>query len=128
MSTELMKVLAVDDDADILVYMSTFLEDNGYDVRTADDSRAALAALEDYDPDVIILDVMMPGRSGLDLLVKLRKDQRWCDKKLIMLTGNDKVSHNGGRNYLSGHSGIRGADAVLSKPLDKQALLDALEG
>lgn len=128
MSTEPMKVLAVDDDADILVYMSTFLEDNGHHVRTADSSRAALAALEDYNPDVIILDVLMPGRSGLDLLVKLRKDPRWCDKKLIMLTGNDKVIQNGGRNYLHGHSGIRGADALLSKPLDKQELLDAIEG
>ena len=128
MSAEPMKVLAVDDDADTLVYMSTFLEDNGYEVHTADDSRAALAVLEDYDPDVIILDVLMPGRSGLDLLVKLRKAPRWCDKRLILLTGNDKVVQNGGRNYLAGHGDIRGADAVLSKPLDKQALLDALEG
>ena len=123
-----MKVLTVDDDADILVYMSTFLEDNGYEVRTADDTRGALAALEDFDPDVIILDVMMPGKSGLDLLVKLRRDRCWRDKRLILLTGNDKVIENGGRNYLSGHADIRGADAVLSKPLDKQALLDALEG
>ena len=126
MSNQPLKILAVDDDSDTLVYMSTFLEDHGHDVRTAKDALAALAALEDYDPDVIILDVLMPGRSGLDLLVKLRKAPRWCDKRLILLTGNDKVVQNGGRNYLAGHGDIRGADAVLSKPLDKQALLDAL--
>lgn len=121
------RVLIVDDDADIVEYVSTLLEDNGYEVRGAKESRAAITALEEFSADVVIIDVMMPGRSGLDLLVHLRKDQRWESVPVFVLTGNDQVLQDGGRSYLSAHVGIRGADGVLGKPLDPGALFGALE-
>ncbi len=126
-STGRKMVLVVDDDQDTLDYLSVLLLDNGYDVRAAPDEATALLQLEEFPADTVVMDVMMPGRSGLDLLVKLRSSSRWSSLSVIVLTGNDRVLEDHGRSYLSSHKGIRGPDAVLGKPVDPQALLRALE-
>jgi two-component system response regulator CpxR len=121
------RVLVVDDDADIVEYVSTLLEDNGYEVRGADRSADALKTLETFSADAVIIDVLMPGQSGLDLLVQIRKDRRWRAIPVVMLTGNDEVLRDGGRSYVSTHEGIRGADELLGKPLDPEELFGVLE-
>jgi CheY-like chemotaxis protein len=121
------RVLVVDDDQDTSDYLSVLLVDNGYDVRAAPDEATALSQLEKFPADAVIMDVMMPGRSGLDLLVKLRRSSRWRDLSVIVVTGNDRVLEDHGRSYLSSHKGVRGPDVVLGKPVDSQALLRALE-
>ena len=126
-STGRKRVLVVDDDQDTLDYLSVLLLDNGYDVRVAPDEATALLQLEEFPADTVIMDVMMPGRSGLDLLVKLRSSSRWNSLSVIVVTGNDRVLEDHGRSYLSSHKGIRGPDTVLGKPVDSQALLRALE-
>jgi len=126
-STGKARVLVVDDDRDTAVYLSVLLEDNGYEARMAEDEAAALSQLEEFAADAVIMDVMMPGRSGLDLLVRLRSSPRWSDLMLIVVTGNDLVLEDHGMSYLSSHDGIRGPDAVLGKPVDSQALLRLLE-
>lgn len=121
------RILVVDDDEDTVVYLSAILEDNGYRVSSAADAATAVARLQDTPADMVIMDVMMPGRSGLDLLVKLRRDPRWRDLRIVVLTGNDEVVRDGGKSYLSLHDGIRGADAVLGKPIDPEILLGHVE-
>jgi len=121
------RVLVVDDDQDTAEYLSVLLGDNGYEVRTADDAAVALLALEEFPADTVIMDVMMPGRSGLDLLVKLRSSPRWSDLRVVVITGNDRVLEDHGKSYLSSHGGVRGPDAVLGKPLSAAALLHVLE-
>ena len=121
------KILVVDDDPDIVEYVCTFLEDNGYEVSSADESLTAIDQLEKARYDLIIVDVLMPGRSGLDLIVTLRKDPRWADIPVVVLTGNDHVIQDGGKSYHGLQSGIRGADAILGKPLKPEELLVALE-
>jgi two-component system phosphate regulon response regulator OmpR len=121
------RILVVDDDADIVEYLSALLEDNGYEVRGADRSLDALAMLETFAADVVIIDVLMPGQSGLDLMVQIRKDRRWRALPVVMLTGNDEVLKDGGKSYVSTHEGIRGADELLGKPLDPEELFGALE-
>lgn len=122
-----MKILAVDDDADVLEYLSSFLEDEGHEVAVAGDERTALARLERFDPDAILIDVMLPGRSGLDLLVRLRRDPRRSDIPLVLLTGDDGVLRDECRSYLEFHRGVRGPDHVLGKPMDREALLEVLK-
>jgi CheY-like chemotaxis protein len=121
------KILVVDDDRDTALYLSVLLEDKGYDVRTAEDEAEALSQLEEFPADTVIMDVLMPGRSGLDLLVRLRNNQRWHDLMVIVVTGNDRVLEDYGKSYLSLHKGIRGPDAVLGKPVDPKALLHLLD-
>jgi CheY-like chemotaxis protein len=121
------KVLVVDDDRDTALYLSVLLEDNGYKVCTAEDEVEALSQLEKFPADAVIMDVLMPGKSGLDLLVKLRNNPRWSDLMVIVVTGNDRVLEDYGKSYLSLHKGIRGPDAVLGKPVDPKALLHLLD-
>ena len=121
------RVLVVDDDQDTSDYLAVLLGDNGYDVRTAGNQAAALSRLEEFQADTVVMDVMMPGRSGLDLLVKLRNSPRWSDLSVIVVTGDDRVLEDHGKSYLAAYKGLRGPDAELGKPVDPEALLRVLE-
>ncbi len=126
-STGRKRILVVDDDQDTLDYLSALLVDNGYEVRTAASHAAALSQLEEFQADAVLMDVMMPGKSGLDLLVKLRSSPQWSDLSVIVVTGDDRVLEDHARSYLSAHKGLRGPDAELGKPVDPEALLRVLE-
>jgi len=116
-------VLVVDDDPDVVLYLSSLLEDHGYVVETAADSLSALAALGPFGPDAVLIDVLMPGRSGLELLVVLRTDIRWRELPVILVTGCDEILEDDCRSYLDSHDGIRGPDRILGKPIEPAALL-----
>lgn len=121
------RILIVDDDPDIVDYVGTVLEDNGYQVSSASTAASAVSVLEESTFDLLVIDVLMPGRSGLDLLVMVRNDPRWCDLPVILFTGDDDVLEDEGKSYHGLQSGIRGADAILGKPLDPAHLLKILE-
>ena len=120
------RILVVDDDPDIVDYLGLFLEDHGYEVSSANRSSSALAALDEVVPDAVILDVVLPGRSGLDLLVTIRRHDRWSSVPVVVLTGNDSIVEDNGRTYLMGYDLERGADCVLAKPVDQEALIECL--
>jgi CheY-like chemotaxis protein len=121
-----MRVLLVDDDPDVIAYLSSFLEDEGFEVQAAGDSEAAWARLDGFHPDAILIDVLLPGRSGLDLLVSLRRDERWSDIPLVLVTGDDNVLRDDCRSYLESHQDVRGPDHVLGKPMERDVLLAVL--
>ena len=120
------KVLIVDDDPDVIMYLSSFLEDNGYEMASATSASSALPEVDRFRPDVILIDVLMPGRSGLDLLVRLRNDSRWCNIPLVVITGSDRILQDDCQSYLGPHEGVRGPDGVLGKPVDRDTLLAVL--
>jgi DNA-binding response OmpR family regulator len=120
------RILVVDDDPDIVEYLGLFLEDHGYEVSSANRSSSALTALEEVEPDAVILDVVLPGRSGLDLLVTIRQHVRWSSVPVVVLTGNDSIVQDNGRTYLRGYDLERGADCVLAKPVDQEKLIECL--
>jgi CheY-like chemotaxis protein len=120
------RALVVDDDPDIVVYLTSYLEDNGWETRSTADAAHALALLETYRPDVVLADVLLPGRSGLDLLVTLRRDPRWRDLAIVMITGIDEILQHDCASYLVGHDDVPGPDAVLGKPIDPVTLLAVL--
>lgn len=117
------RVLLVDDDEDILVSMETALVDHGYDVLTARDGTEALARVERDAPDLVVLDIIMPKRSGFSVLDRIRlRAQR--GPRVIMVTAQEEERH---RNFAE----ARGADAFLHKPFDMNRMLatvDALLG
>jgi CheY-like chemotaxis protein len=121
------RVLVVDDDPDIIDYLETLLEDHGYQVGSATDAAQALTVVAEFRPDVVLIDVLMPGKSGLDLLVNLRRDERWKDLPLVVVTGNDLILQDDCQSYLGAHRDVRGPDGVLSKPIDRAALLAVLD-
>ena len=81
------QVLIVDDDPSTVKYLSVVLSDNGYGTVSAADGHEGLEKVEATGPDLIVLDVMMPKRSGFVLFELLKKDDRYKDIPVLMLTG-----------------------------------------
>ena len=81
------QVLIVDDDQNTVKYLSVVLSEHGYDPVSAYDGSQGLQKVEQAKPDLIVLDVMMPKKSGFVLFKQLRKDERYKDIPIIMLTG-----------------------------------------
>ena len=121
-----LRILVVDDDPDIVEYLSSFLGDNGYQVQSAGSGEIALQVVEEFCPDAVLIDVMLPGRSGLDLMSQLRRSSRWRDLPLFVVTGNDRIVIDECHSYFDSYDGIRGPDGVLGKPVDRCELLRVL--
>lgn len=81
------RILLVDDNQDAVSTLADLLRSVGYDVRTAPDGKAALAALDDFPPEIAILDIGLPGMDGYELARVLRADPRLPSLKLVALTG-----------------------------------------
>lgn len=80
-------VLVVDDEEDIVAYLSTVLEDHGYSAVGARDTSTALRSLEEAVPDMILLDIMMPGHSGLSFYRELRRREETARVPVLFISG-----------------------------------------
>jgi DNA-binding response OmpR family regulator len=108
-------VLVADDEPHLLRLVKFRLEREGYRVLTAADGDAALQVARDQRPDLCVLDVMMPKRSGFDVLRELRADERFNTTKVIMLTARAQD-----RDVDAGFS--LGADDYVTKPFSPNEL------
>jgi DNA-binding response OmpR family regulator len=81
------KVLVVDDDENTVKFLSAALKENGYEPVGACNGREGLEKIESENPDLVILDVMMPKKTGFVLFKQLRRDEKHKDLPVIMLTG-----------------------------------------
>ena len=108
-------VLVVDDDVDIANYLRILLQTQ-YRVRTCFDVDSALEAVGEEMPDLILSDVMMPGRSGFDLCESVKGNLALCHIPVILVTAMDQVSRQ-----VEGLE--KGADAYVTKPFDPAYLL-----
>ncbi len=113
-------VLVADDDADIRDLVTFKLEQAGFDVITAEDGPAALAAAHERVPDIAVLDVSMPGMSGLDVCRMLRSDPATADMMIIILTARAQETDVEG-----GFSA--GADDYLVKPFSPRELTSRVQ-
>ncbi len=110
------RVLIADDNPQILELLEAYLEPLGVRVLLAADGEATLAAVERDQPDLILLDVMMPKRSGFEVCRLLKEDRRYRDIPIIMVTAlNEAGDIERAREC--------GADDFLSKPVNKIELL-----
>ena len=110
-------ILLVDDDADILSAMRTVLERRGYRVVTAGDGNAGLAAAEREGPDLVVVDMMMPKKSGFLVLEKLKSRDE--GPPVIMITANEGSRHRAYAEAL-------GADDYIRKPFAMDRLLESV--
>jgi len=115
MSEDVRTVLVADDDEDILELVSFRLERAGYEVVTAHDGTAALAAAQEHHPDLAVLDVMMPGLNGYEVTQRLRADDATRDIPVILLTARVQEA-DVNRGFEAG------ADDYLRKPFSPQEL------
>ena len=108
-------VLVADDDEDILQLVSFRLERAGYNVITAADGQQAIAAAREHQPDLAVLDVMMPGMNGYEVTRALRADQATAQIPVILLTARVQEA-DVSRGFEAG------ADDYLRKPFSPQEL------
>src|SRR5690606_30810647 len=88
------KVLLVDDDPDILTSMQAAFEPTGAQIETANNGNKAVELAEQNDPDLVVLDMMLPGRSGFLVLEKIKaRKPRNAKPHVIMITGNQGARH-----------------------------------
>jgi two-component system alkaline phosphatase synthesis response regulator PhoP len=107
------KILVVDDEPGILNVVTAYLRSEGYDFRTAGDGAEGLKTIHAYQPDLIILDVMLPGMDGIEVLSQLRRES---NAYVIMLTARSEET-----DKLVGLS--VGADDYLTKPFSPRELM-----
>ncbi|HEX2916817.1 MAG TPA: response regulator [Chloroflexia bacterium] len=109
------RILVVDDDPDILTIISFTLRREGFLVQEAKNGQEALNLLEDFAPDVLCIDFMMPGMDGKELTREVRKRQGMIYVPIIMLTA-------AGQHQVKIDSLNSGVDAFLTKPVAKEEL------
>lgn len=114
-------ILVVDDDPDIVTAIRTGLSDTGATIQTAADGNAAVALAESQNFDLVILDIMLPQKSGFLVLEKLRQGKpRSAGPRVVMITGNQGKRH---RQYAE----ALGVDEYLNKPFRMERLLEVTE-
>ena len=115
-------VLIVDDDPDMVTALSTLIREAGATIQTAYDGNQAILMATEHDPDLIVLDAMLPKRSGFLVLEKLKSPKRKKGEKpfVIMITGNSGKRHQTWAESL-------GVDGYLNKPFRMERLLESME-
>ncbi|HLG65178.1 MAG TPA: response regulator transcription factor [Ktedonosporobacter sp.] len=115
----LLKVLVIDDAENIIEFIRLGLRYEGFQVEAAPDGEQGVIAAQRINPDVIILDVMMPGIDGLEVCRRIRSNPTTSDIPILMLTAKDEVSDR--------ILGLQtGADDYLTKPFDFYELLERI--
>ena len=112
-------ILVVDDIADCRNVLAAMLEGQGYTVRTADCGEAALASIASKRPDVVLLDIMMPGMSGLEVLERVRSTPVTASLPVILLTARSSDD-----DMVNGYQ--MGADYYIPKPCTVRQLVHGL--
>jgi DNA-binding response OmpR family regulator len=109
------RILIVDDEPNIVVSLEFLMRQKGYETQVARDGEEALAAVESFRPDLVLLDVNVPRRDGFEVCQKLRADG-WTELKIVMLTAK-------GRDIEIEKGLALGADAYVTKPFSTRELV-----
>jgi DNA-binding response OmpR family regulator len=112
------RVLIVDDEPNIVVSLQFLMKKGGFETSVARDGDEALAEVERFRPDLVLLDVMMPRRDGYEVCQQLRSTG-WTDLKIVMLTAK-------GREAEATKGLALGADAYVTKPFSTSELVDTV--
>jgi len=121
------KILMIDDDEELCEETSEILIDRGYRVTTAFDGLTGKKLIEKYDYDILILDVKIPGLSGLDILEDVK--EHYKELKIVILTGKplsrelpEERRHKDREEKI-----LKLADAIIGKPFHIEILLDKIK-
>lgn len=110
------KILIVDDEQNIVVSLEFLMKREGFEVAVAGDGESALRKIAEMRPDLVLLDVMMPKKSGFEVCQEIRGNPEWQAIKVIMLTAK-------GRETEMAKGMALGADAYMTKPFATKDLV-----
>ncbi len=109
--------MIVDDDPNIVKYLTTLFEDNGYETCTANDGTTAMKVLEAEKPDLITLDLDMPNEWGTRFYRKYSQKDEFKDLPVIVVSGLSSIQYS-----------VKNAVAFFNKPFDRDELLNTVKG
>jgi DNA-binding response OmpR family regulator len=110
------KILIADDEPNIVVSLEFLMKQKGYVVKVVTNGEEVLRAVAEFEPDLILLDVMMPRMSGYDVCQKVRENPAWADIGIIMLSAK-------GRDVEVNKGMAVGANAYVTKPFSTKDLI-----
>jgi DNA-binding response OmpR family regulator len=113
---KIIKILLVDDEPNILIALEFLFEQGGYSIEKAFDGHQALEKAASFRPDIMVLDVMMPGLDGFEVARRLRNLPDFEDLRIIFLTAKGTTN-----DRMQGYSS--GGEMYLTKPFDNQELM-----
>jgi twitching motility two-component system response regulator PilG len=115
-----MKVLVVDDSNTIRRSAEIFLKQGGHEVLLAEDGFDALAKINDYQPDLVFCDILMPRLDGYQTCAIIKRNQRFAGIPVVMLSSKDGV-------FDKARGRMVGSEEYLTKPFTKDQLLQAVQ-
>tara|TARA_B100000315_G_scaffold219546_1_gene221551 strand:- start:203 stop:574 length:372 start_codon:yes stop_codon:yes gene_type:complete len=113
-------VLVVEDEPNIVLSLEFLIKQAGYEVRVASDGEEALKAIAERQPELILLDIMIPKRDGYDVCQTIRANPEWNDIHIIMLTAK-------GRDVEREKGLALGADDYITKPFSTRELSERVK-
>jgi two-component system alkaline phosphatase synthesis response regulator PhoP len=121
------KILVVDDEPDVRNFLAACLEDAGFVVDTAVDGVDALEKLEANPPDLMTLDMVMPRLSGVKVIRRMRKNEKWADLPVIVITAHahDELGSDDIKGFYTMTSGLR-PRITLDKPVSPEKLVKTI--
>ena len=115
------QILIADDEPNIVTALEFLLQRHGYEVHVARNGDEALRLIEQHQPDLVLLDVMMPQRSGYDVCQRVREREDWRHIKIVILSAKGRdVEVNKGMSL--------GADLYITKPFSTRELVAKIDG
>jgi len=114
------KVLVVDDEPNIVLSLEFLMQQAGFDVTTALDGESALALVNENPPDLVLLDISLPGISGFEVLEQLRNQEAFRRLPIVMLTAH-------GREVEREKGLALGADDYITKPFSTRQLVEKVQ-
>ena len=122
------KILVIDDEPDVVTYLTTLLEENGYQASGAADGKEGLAKIKENKPDLICLDVLMPEKSGIGLYKELKKSDEYKKIPVIIITGfhEENFPMIDFKKFIYERS-IPGPEGYMEKPIDRENFLQAIK-
>ncbi len=115
------KVLIADDEPNIVTALEYLFRKSGFEVSVARNGEEALAQIESFAPDVVLMDIMMPIRSGYEVCQRVRERPEWNHIKIVMVSAK-------GRDAEVTKGLSLGADLYVVKPFATQELVDTING
>ena len=116
------KIIIIDDDPDIVTFLTVLLQDNGYETIEARDGAEGLDKTKAEKPDLILLDITMPEKSGVKFYREVRGDPELRSTPVVMVTGVMQEF----KKFISTRKQVPPPDGYIGKPVDKQELLETI--
>jgi len=117
------KILVIDDEPDVVAFLTTLLEDNGYATVSALTGIEAMAQIRASPPDLVTLDISMPEQSGVKTYREMKTDPKLARIPVIIVTG---ISDDF-QKFISSRKAVPPPEGYLSKPIDKTTLLATIQ-